>query len=280
MKHAIRFLFVCSFAAIPIFLLAGCYTQMGTARGDSEEGYNNSYSQNAANDDTSADSTQPGDYETTRREFYNDSYYPPPAYAVGIGFGWNAPWYGYGYPWYFYDSYPFYGGFYPYGFWYPHSYGGYYGNYYHGGGGYAYYGRGYATRRFGMVRTAGGSRSGYVSGGTAIAPNPAGRTFGTRGTVTPGATSARRGVVYGTPAARGRAPAGVTGRRGTAARGPSARSAPSGTTSGRSGGRSSSAPAGHSAPSGGGGGRSGGGGGGSRGGGGGGGGSRGGGGRR
>ncbi|HTY58874.1 MAG TPA: hypothetical protein VMF59_08645 [Bacteroidota bacterium] len=282
MKHAIRSLLFCSFAAVPLLLLSGCYTQMGTARGDSDEGYD---SHNVANDETTADSTQPGDYESARREFYNDSYYPYPAYSVGIGFGWNTPWYGYGYPWYFYDSYPFYGGFYPYGYWYPHAYPGYYGSYYHGGGGYSHYGRPYATRRFGMVRSSGGSRSGYITptGGHGVVPGTAGRTGTARGVVTP-ATAGRRTTVNGTAAPRGRGAARVTGRSYPASRGTSTRSAPAGTSSGRSGGgRVSSAPAGgggHAAPSGGSA-RGGGGGGGSRGGsGGGGGGSRGGGGRR
>jgi hypothetical protein len=266
MKHAMRF-FICSmFAAIPLFLLSGCYTQMGTARGDADEGYD---SQSAANDQTPADSTQPGDYDSARREFYSNYYYPPdyPTYSVGIGFGWHTPWYGYGYPWYFYDSYPWYGGFYPYAFWSP----GYAPGYYYHGGGHSYYGgRGYATRRFGMARTTGGSRGVYTTpGGVTGTPLPAGRTGAVRGTTSTGRSSARGAVVSGTPSSRGRAGARVSQRNQTWSRAPSSRSARSGTSSGRSGGKTYSSPPSHSTPSGSSGTRGGGGGGGSRGGGGG-----------
>ena len=111
MKHAIRSLLFCSFAAVPILLSPAAIRRWGRPGGIRTR--DTIPSQAVANDETTADSSQPGDYETSRREFYNDSYYPDPAYSVGIGFGWNTPWYGYGYPWYLYDSYPFYGGFYP-----------------------------------------------------------------------------------------------------------------------------------------------------------------------
>ena len=119
MRHQMRFLLCGVFAAIPLFLFSGCYTQMGTARGDVDEGYDSRSAgndQTATNDQSAGDSTQPGDYDSARREFYNDSYYPSdyPAYSVGIGYGWRTPWYGYAYPWYFSDWYPYYGGFYPY----------------------------------------------------------------------------------------------------------------------------------------------------------------------
>jgi hypothetical protein len=262
MKHTVRFLVCGLMAAAPLLLLSGCYTQMGTARGDSGEDYD---SQTAANDQTSADSTQPGDYDTARREFYNESSYPEyyPVYGAAIGFGWGAPWYGCSYPWGIYDPWSWYGGFYPYGYWGA----GYHGGRYYAGGGY-YYGRGYATRRFGMVRSGGGSRgvSAGLPGGYGRSPLPATRTGRV---VAPGRTAGRGGVVSGSYLSRGRA--GIaTSRNRPGSRGLAARSAPSGT---RSSGRGYSAPAGH-APSGGG---SRGGGGGSRGGGGG---SHGGGGRR
>jgi hypothetical protein len=277
MKHTFRVLICGLIAAIPLLLVAGCYTQVGTARGDADEGYDN---QSASNDQTQGDSTQPGDYDSARREFYSSYYYPPdyPAYSVGIGYGWGSPWYGYGYPWYFYDSYPWYGGFSPYAYWYPHGYGGYYNH----GGGYGYYGRPYATRRYGMSRSSGGTRGGYAvpTGGYTGSANPAGRTGAIRGAASNGRMNARGPAVTGTAPTRGRASAGVSQRNRSGMRGPAARSAPSGNTTARSGGRGSSAPAGHSAPSGGGGTRGGGGGGGSRSGGGGGGSSRGGGGGR
>ena len=121
MKHEMRFLLCSFFAAIPLFLFSGCYTQVGAARGDVDEGYDSRTAGNdqiAESDQTAGDSTQPGDYDSARREFYNDSYYPSdyPAYSVGIGYGWRTPWFGYGYPWYFYDGYPYYGGFYPFAF--------------------------------------------------------------------------------------------------------------------------------------------------------------------
>ncbi len=262
MKHTVRSLLCGLVAATPLLLLSGCYTQMGVSRWERGEDYD---SQTAATDTTSSDSTQPGDYDTARREFYYDSCYPDcyPVYGAAIGFGWGAPWYGCSYPWGFYDPWLWYGGFYPYGYW---GYG-YHGGRYFAGGGY-YYGRGYATRGFGMVRTGGGSR-GVVTGqpaGYGRSPVPATR---------PGAVVAPGGrgrVASGGSPSRGRA--GVAASRNRpAGRGPAARSAPAGT---RYGGRGYSAPAGH-APSGGGGGSRGGGGG-SRGGGGG--GSHGGGGRR
>jgi len=263
MKHTVRFLLCGLLAAAPLLLLSGCYTQMSTARGDGGEDYD---SQTVVNDQTSSDSTQPGDYESARREFYYDSCYPEsyPVYGAAIGFGWGA-WYGCSYPWGVYDPWPWYGGFYPYGYWGA----GYYGGRYFAGGGY-YYGRGYATRRFGMVRSGGGSR-GVASG----QPGGYGRSpiSGTRpaGVVAPGRTAGRGSMVPGSYPLRGRA--GVTASRNrTSARGPAARSAPTGT---RSAGRGNSAPAGHASSGGGGGSR--GGGGGSRGGGGG---SHGGGGRR
>jgi hypothetical protein len=288
MKHATRFLLCGFFAAIPLILFSGCYTQVGTARGDVDEGYDYrtpANDQTAANDQSAGDTTQPGDYDSARREFYNDSYYPPdyPAYSIGIGFGWHTPWYGYGYPWYFYDGYPYYGGFYPYAFSYPHHYSGYYNH----GGGYAYYGRGYATRRYGMARTTGGSRGVYATpaGGHPGSPLPAGRTGATRGILSTGRSSARGAIVARPPSSRGYAGTRVSPRSQSGMRGPSSRSAPQGSSQGRSGGRGYSSPSGHPAPSGGGSSRGGssGGGGGSRGGGGssgGGGGSRGGGGRR
>jgi hypothetical protein len=244
MKHEMRFLLCGVFAAVPLFLFSGCYTQVGTARGDVDEGYD---SQGAANDQTASnnqtypDSTQPGDYETDRREFYNNSYYPPdyPAYSVGIGYGWG-PWYGYGYPWY--------GGIYPYSF----GFAGYYGGFYGHGGGFAYYGRGgYPTRRFGMTRTSGGSRGGYAApaGGGPFSPGPAGRTVGTRGTIVNGRSPAGRAVVSGVPQSRGRAGTRMSMHTQSGMRGPSARYAPSG----RSGGRGYSSPSGRPAPSGGGG---------------------------
>ena len=269
MKLTVRFLLSSLVAAPSLLLLSGCYTQMGASRWERGE---DDETQVAANDTASADSTQPGDYDTVRREFYNDSYYGNdyPVYGAAIGFGWGSPWYGCTYPWGIYDPWPWYGGwyggFYPYGVW----GGGYYGGRYYHGGGY-YYGGGYGVRRFGMVRTGGGSRGVLSSqpGGYGRAP-VSGRPGA--GVVAPGRTATRGRVAPGAYPLRGRA--GVSASRyRPSGRGQAVRSAPSGT---RSVGRGYSAPAGRASSGGGGGAR--GGGGGSRGGGGG--GSHGGGGRR
>jgi len=276
MKHALRYALFSLFAAAPLFLLSGCYTQMGMTRGEVEEGYD---SRSDVRDEMPADSVTQADYDSTRQAFYYENYYPYPSYSAGLGFGWSWPWYGYAYPWYVYDWYPWYGGYWPSAYWYPHYYGGYYGSY---GRPYSYYGRGYGVRRFGMARTTGVTRGTYSTPAAgSLAPARAGRT----GAVMTGrSTTGRRAVISG--AATPRARAAYVQRNHTSMRAPAGRSAPSGTGSVRSGGRVSSAPPSSSGGRGWGGGGGGGsrggsgGGGGSRGGGGGGGGSRGGGGRR
>jgi hypothetical protein len=164
------------FAALAAsLLLAGCYTQTGSVREESEapaEGYTDS---RAAYDTTAADSGAYSDdsYESSRRHFYYDSYYP--VVAVGVGF-YDAWWYGY-YPWYasVYWSWPYYGWGY-YGAYYPYYGWGYYGGYYpyhpyHDG--YApYYATAYArTRTFGTTRGGGSTRGGSPAYGGRSVPS-------------------------------------------------------------------------------------------------------------
>jgi hypothetical protein len=271
MKHAIRYILYSLFAALPLLVLSGCYTQMGMTRGEVEEGYD---SRSDVRDEMPVDSVTQAEYDSTRQEFYYDNYYPYPSYSVGLGFGWYWPWYGYAYPWYVYDWYPWYGGYWPSAYWYPHYYGGYYGYY---GRPYSYYNRGYGVRRFGMARTSGVSRGTYSThASTSVTPARAGRIGAARGTVMTGRSTGRRAL--SSSAVSPRARAAYAQRNRTAARAPAGRYTPSRTGSIRSGGRASSAPSAAPHPSSGGRGWSGGGGG-SRGGGGGG-GSWGGGGRR
>ena len=257
MKHWAGFLTGGLVVAASALFLAGCYTQMSASRGDDDEGY---AQESQAPDQSQADTTS--DYESARDRFYSDNYYGSdyPAYSVGIGFGWYSPWYGYGYPWYYYDGWPYSRWYSPYGYYSPAYYGfsgwpGYYG--YYGGHGYygGYYGRPSATRRFGMIRSSGGSRGAYGTGAgpTTVMPSGSRSAVGATRTSTPGVRS-RGAVRYGSRPQRG----------------VYARPAQSGTSSGRSQGRTYSGGGSRgSAPAstGGGGGR--GGGGGSRGGGGG-----------
>jgi len=268
MKHSARLLTGGLVAAASAVFLAGCYTQMSASRGDDDEGY---AQESQPPDQSQADTA--ADYESARDRFYSyDSYYPAdyPAYSVGLGFGWHTPWYGYANPWYYYDSWPYYGAFYsPFYFGYyggPGFYGYYGGHGYYGGS----YGRASATRRFGMIRTRGGSRGIYGAGPAAVAPSGSRSAVGATRSSTPGVRSRstsrytarpQRGV-YARPA-----PSRASSARPSSAR-PAGRTYSSG-----GGGGHSSAPAstggGGSRGGGGGGSRGGGGGGGSRGGGGG-----------
>jgi len=150
-------------------LLSGCYTQVGSVRGDRDYGYTssdnpeNSTNVQADNDTSIADSGayNENSYEQSRRDFY-DECYPPSVY---VGGGWYGPWWsvGFGYdPWYWGYGPSWYGGWgYPaYWGWFPVAtpYYGYYGHY-----GYYGYGRYYGgTRTFGITRArTGAAFAGY-----------------------------------------------------------------------------------------------------------------------
>lgn len=140
-------------------LLAGCYTQIASERGERDYGYssdnNTGYSTNdqTGSDTTMADSSNYNEnsYEQSRRDFYDECYSP----SVYVGGGWYSPWWGYGFgydPWYwgYYPSWYGWYGYPAYVGWFPvvSYYGGYYGHY---GYGHRYgYGQ---TRTFGVTRT-------------------------------------------------------------------------------------------------------------------------------
>ena len=141
-----------------IFLMAGCYTQVGTMREGRGEGYDSGQAgeRQAEEGYDSTENVQGNDYYFDnsgypRNRFYL-SYYYPSFYA---GFGYYDPWYtGYYNP-YYYD--PFWCGTY-----YPMVYAGwghYYPPYYYGYYSYGYHSSG-SLRGFGKTRTIGYTRGG------------------------------------------------------------------------------------------------------------------------
>jgi hypothetical protein len=193
-------------ATIPLFLLAGCYTQF--ARVDDERA-----PEYASDTEEYADSSTQDEYEDARQSFYYDSYYP--AIGIGLGYGWGYPWYGYrGY----YDPFFEYGGYYRAG-----AFGWYQPNRYYGG--YHVIGRG----RRGPARTIGSTRTMGVSRGPVESSR--GASMGSMGS-TPALRSRRASPAVGSGNGVSVRPGVSTGRRGTAAP----------RTGGRSGSRSDVRP--------------------------------------
>lgn len=172
---------------VPLFVLTGCYTQMGGVKDEATPDEESYYS------DEYVDSTGGGGQYTYNDDYsrypYGMTYYYPP-YNDPWFFG-GRPIHGFGYGYGYYDPFgwDYYGT--------PYYYGGYYSPAYYGwayGGGYYHYGgelKNVGTRRtIGNIRATGATRgmeSGYV---------PAGRGTGSSLTLPPGA--ARRAP---TPAA-------------------------------------------------------------------------------
>lgn len=164
------------------WLLAGCYTQVGTVR---PEGPENSTQEQSTTDDGE---TYDNDSSQGENEYFDGNGYAEPRYgfnyyyptfSMGFGYGYYEPWYWRQSLWYSYYD-PFWcGTYYPayYAGWYPPF--GYYYPPYYSGGGYRYTyggGRGGTTRTIGSTRGSGSvrgdggtiSRGGSSSGGTSL----------------------------------------------------------------------------------------------------------------
>lgn len=206
---------------VAMFVLGGCYTQVGSVR----EEPSNDYSVNGERSDVQySDSGQSeyndpyyDTYESSRQRFYYDYYYPS---TWSIGFSVGSPWwYRHNYwgwnTWGWYD--PYYDNWYTPGYWFPYS--GYYSHgytyrpVYYGGGttyGGVYRGR---TRTTGVTRDGSGrsgSTTGYVPAATPVRGQGPRQETGT----TPGAYAPRTPSATNTPAATSR-PGVSTGRQGT-----------------------------------------------------------------
>ncbi len=202
--------------AVPVLLLAGCYTDVGTTRGESYPSYSDDqgdHPQYQSQDtqeyytDTTGNQAESAPYyddDSYRRDrMYFDYYYP--SFAFGAFY---SPWYGPAYSPFYYD--PFWSGFYYYpyyytpGFYYPYR--GYYSNYpYYGYYNGYYYGTGGAVRGS-SVRTFGNMQTGRRTSGVMYNTGATGSTYT--------APAAGRGQVTrqqtATPAAK---PAPTTGRQ-------------------------------------------------------------------
>ncbi|MBM2845073.1 MAG: hypothetical protein HW407_385 [Bacteroidetes bacterium] len=158
MMRSLHTILLTGFSLGSLFLLSGCYTQVGTTRDADQEEYS------AVESDTTGD-----DYEQSYTDNYYDGANGMPAYRYGFdyyyptfGFGFSAydPWYYRHSGWYYYDPficgtyYPsIYAGWYPY--WYPH------GIYYYPGYGHKPFAFG-GRRSHGTTRTFGTTRGGGV----------------------------------------------------------------------------------------------------------------------
>ncbi len=217
MNHAPTYIKVLTAVAASL-LVAGCYTQTGTVREDSDAPDYGSADSRPGYDTSAVDSGAYNDdtYESARRHFYYDYYYPYAYPPVSVGFGfYDAWWYGY-YPWYtsVYWTWPYYGwgfyaGYYPYYGW--GYYGGYYPYYDHH---YPVYGAPYArVRTSGVTRGGGYTRGGPATYGGRLAPSA------TAGTRTGSRAAGRDAVTQGSAGRTGARPGRVTpGYRGQASR--------------------------------------------------------------
>jgi hypothetical protein len=233
---------------VPVFMLTGCYTQLGGVKGEDAQD-EESYSQQDEYTDSAAPADQYAydDYGNSRYPYGMSFYYPPyydpwfygshPAYGFGYGYG-----YGYYDPiWWDYSPGPYY---------YGGGYGGYYPPYYGWayGGGYNGYGHGTELRSSGTKRTIGNTRatgtsrsaeSGYVPGSRGPSTLALPGSGSSRGSaVTPGSarTSTTRSGSPGSGVDRsgyGRTGSGSKGGSSSGTRSSTPQSRPSGGSSSR-----------------------------------------------
>jgi hypothetical protein len=178
--------------------LSGCYTEVGSVRGERDEDYAYHPEDQGVVPDTTMEESgnyTDNEYDRDRSRFYFDYYYP--SFTFGLGYySWWRPWWSWG-SWY-YDPFYYYGGYYA-----PWGWGGYPGYvpgwwYPHYDGRFAlspgYYGR---SRTFGNSRTVGMTRGtftpsgGIMYGRVRSSSSTGGRTGVTSGRSQTGSPSAR-----------------------------------------------------------------------------------------
>lgn len=179
--------------------LSGCYTEVGSVRGERDEDYAYHPEDRGVVPDTTIEESgnyTDNDYDRDRSRFYFDYYYP--SFTFGWGYySWWRPWWSWG-SWY-YDPFYYSGGYntpwgwggypgYVPGWWYPH----YDGRYAFSSG---YYGK---SRTFGNSRTVGMNRGAYnppsggiMYGGARSSSRTGSRTGVTSGRSQTGSSSAR-----------------------------------------------------------------------------------------